>query len=294
MSRVAVSADRRFHRARVKPARKRGRARTWAIAAVKIAVPLAIALFVAYRGVAAIGSASTFRIADIRVHGNHRMSNEAVQAALAELRGTSIMAADLDAWRERLQATPWIREATFKRSLPATIDVAVSEREPIGIGRMDGKLYLIDERGAVIDNYGPEYADFDLPIVDGLQASRTATGDNPRADLAARVIAALRVKPAIAQKLSQVDVSDAHNAAVIVTGDPARIFVGDDRFLARLESYLGLAPALRDRVPDIDYVDLRFDDRIYVRPSGNARSKKVAMNGATGAAALPKTAANQR
>src|SRR5262249_56571485 len=32
-------------------------------------------------------------------------------------------------------------------------------------------------------------------------------------------------------------------------------------------SYLDLAPTLRERVADIDYVDLRFDDRIYVRPA---------------------------
>jgi hypothetical protein len=28
-----------------------------------------------------------------------------------------------------------------------------------------------------------------------------------------------------------------------------------------------LAPALRKSVPDIDYVDLRFDERLYVRPA---------------------------
>jgi len=45
------------------------------------------------------------------------------------------------------------------------------------------------------------------------------------------------------------------------------ISLGEDQFLHRLQSYLELAPALRERVPDIDYVDLRFDERIYVRPA---------------------------
>jgi hypothetical protein len=35
-----------------------------------------------------------------------------------------------------------------------------------------------------------------------------------------------------------------------------------NRFLQRLQSYLDLSAALRARVPDIDDVDLRFDDRI--------------------------------
>jgi cell division septal protein FtsQ len=48
----------------------------------------------------------------------------------------------------------------------------------------------------------------------------------------------------------------------------AVIYVGEDQFLQRLQQYVELAPTLRERVPDIDYVDLRFDERIYVRPTG--------------------------
>ena len=40
---------------------------------------------------------------------------------------------------------------------------------------------------------------------------------------------------------------------------------GDDQFLERLQTYLDLAPALRERVREIDYVDLRFDERVYVQ-----------------------------
>ena len=61
---------------------------------------------------------------------------------------------------------------------------------------------------------------------------------------------------------------------MILSGDPALIHVGDDQFAQRLQPYLDLAPALRERVPDIDYVDLRFDDRMYVRPAGGAKAWK--------------------
>jgi cell division septal protein FtsQ len=48
--------------------------------------------------------------------------------------------------------------------------------------------------------------------------------------------------------------------------------VGDDQFADRLQSYLDLAPALRERVPSIDYVDLRFGERVYVRPQSGPKS----------------------
>ena len=52
-----------------------------------------------------------------------------------------------------------------------TVAVAVSERQPMGIGRVADQLYLIDDRGGIIDEFGPNYAEFDLPIIDGLAAS---------------------------------------------------------------------------------------------------------------------------
>jgi len=43
--------------------------------------------------------------------------------------------------------------------------------------------------------------------------------------------------------------------------------VGTEQFVERLQSYVDLAPALRERVAAIDSVDLRFDQRVYVRPA---------------------------
>jgi cell division septal protein FtsQ len=43
------------------------------------------------------------------------------------------------------------------------------------------------------------------------------------------------------------------------------VHVGDARFAERLQTYVDLMPALHERLTDIDYVDMRFDDRVYVR-----------------------------
>ena len=67
--------------------------------------------------------------------------------------------------------------------------------------------------------------------------------------------------------MSQIDVHDAHDAVVMLQDDPALLHLGDEKFLERLQSYVDLAPALRDQVRDIDYVDLRFGERVYVRPA---------------------------
>ena len=275
MSAVAAKTDRRFRRAHVKPGRKR----RWR-AVVKplllwTAATAAIAYGV-YRTSVIVADAHVLVVDRIIVRGNERLSDGEVLVVLSGLRGESLVWTDLDVWRRRLMASPWVRDAALRRSLPSTVEVLVSERRPIGIGRVNGEMYLVDERGVIIDRYGPQYADFDLPIVDGLAASPGETGsmtDEARAELAARLIAAVSGTPDIARRLSQVDVSDLHNASVILSGDHAVLQLGEDHFLARLQSYLDLAAALRERVADIDSVDLRFDERIYVRPNKVQRKK---------------------
>jgi hypothetical protein len=85
------------------------------------------------------------------------------------------------------------------------------------------------------------------------------------------VVAALREKPEVASRVSQIDVYDAHNAHVSLSGDPAVIYVGEDQILERVESYVQLAETLRARVQDIDYVDMRFGERVFVGPVGRAQ-----------------------
>jgi hypothetical protein len=64
--------------------------------------------------------------------------------------------------------------------------------------------------------------------------------------------------------------------------DHARLLLGDRDFRARLMSYLDMRPSLVARVTEMDYVDLRFGSRVFVRPAGTtqaAGAKRAALKG---------------
>jgi cell division protein FtsQ len=271
---VRAPAEKNFRRAQVKPGRRREARGRLAWRVLRIGAAVVLVGYAGYRAVDLVVSASTLKVSHIVVRGNVRLSSGEVQAIVVGLRGSSILTADLDRYRQRLRGSPWVADVALRRVLPSTVEVFVSERRPVGLCRLGGDLYLIDRRGTVIDQFGPQYAEFDLPIIDGLVR---APGDgNPaideeRADLAARVIDASAGNADLARRISQIDVSDAHDAVVLLDNDPALLHLGEDRFLERLQAYVDLAPALRERVADIDYVDLRFDERVYVRPGGTGR-----------------------
>jgi cell division protein FtsQ len=263
-------ADRRFRRVQVKPARQRKvlLARIAQIARLVAAIVAVVAA--TYYGAHAVGQAHTLQVQDIRLRGNQHLAKGEVLAILEGLRGEHILAADLEAWRQRLLGSPWIEYAALRRLLPSTVEVVIRERRPLALARLGGTLFLIDVEGLVIDEYGPNYAQLDLPIVDGLTSGPPTNGptiDPVRAYLASRVIAALGPRPDLLQHVSQLDVTNPHDAVILLDDDPAFVHVGEDEFLERLQAYLDLSQALRARVPEIEYADLRFADRVYVRPA---------------------------
>ncbi|HXG56728.1 MAG TPA: FtsQ-type POTRA domain-containing protein [Vicinamibacterales bacterium] len=284
---VKVPAEKNFRRAKVKPVKNRTERRWISWRVLRVAIPAVLAVYATYRTFDLVLNASTLQVRRIAVRGNVRLSSGEVQALVDDLRGTSILTADLARYRSRLMESPWVADVALRRVLPSTIEVFVSERRPIGLCRLGNQLYLLDRTAAIIDEYGPQYAEFDLPIIDGVvraPSSGEPLIDDRRTELAARVIDALAPHKALATRVSQIDVTNAHDAVLLLEGDAALLHLGGEKFAERLQSYVELAPTLRERVPDMDYVDLRFDDRLYVRPVGAATAQAAP---AAAAAAAP-------
>ena len=271
---VKAPAEKNFRRAKVRPGARKGgaagfvRGLSWRAARWGAAV--LVVGYAGYRATTLVVHASGLQVRRISVRGNVRISSGEVQALVDGLRGSSILTADLATYRERLMESPWVSGVALRRVLPSTIEVFVSERTPMGLCRLGTTLYLVDASGTLIDEFGPQYAEFDLPIIDGLVRTPNSgqpSIDETRAELAGRVIDALAVRKDVAARVSQIDVRDSHDAVVMLQDDPALLHLGEEKFLERLQSYVDLAPALRDQVRDIDYVDLRFGERVYVRPA---------------------------
>jgi cell division septal protein FtsQ len=277
---VVAKADRRFRRAKVKPVRpaRRGRGPDRILRVVRAAGLAVLALYGTYRAVATLMGTPLLQVEHIVIRGNERLSKGEILGVLQGLQGSSIVRARLGIWRRRLLTSPWVRDAALRRVLPSTIEVAISEREPVGLARLGAQLYLVDRDGTIIDEYGAQHEAFDLPIIDGLATA--PPGGSPAIDvgrvtLARRLLESVARDSGLVQRLSQIDVRDPHNAIVLLDGDPALIHLGEDQFLERLRDYVELSGALHERVAQIDYVDLRFGERVYVRPAG-ARSGRDA------------------
>jgi cell division protein FtsQ len=285
---VTAPSDPRFRRSQIPAARRRHlRAPPW-WRVVKIAGLVGLVAGAVSWAAAAAVDLPWLRVQHVRVHGNDRVHAGEIAALLEGMTGQSLLAVDLDRWRSRLFASAWVADATLRRRLPGTIDVELRERVPMGIARAGADLFLVDAAGTVIDEYGPRYADCDLPIIDGIIVTPVSVPpaiDRPRGQLVSRLMSELRTRPELARRVSQIDAVNVHDVHVILDGDPAMVRLGETRFVERLESYVSLQATLREQVPDLDYVDVRFGERVYVGvakaagPAPAARSVPVPVRG---------------
>jgi len=272
--RLTMRADRRFHRGDLRAVRRRRVGQVLRRSLRRLAPVALVAAALTGLALAALESPA-LAITDVLIRGQGRLSAADLEARVSDLRGQNILRVDFDAARRRVLDSPWVADVTFGRVLPSTIELEITERVPLALARLGQQLYLVDDTGIIIDEFGPEHSQFDLPVVDGLFTPADADGpmlDAQRVRLAARLLAALASLPGLAGRVSQVDVSNPRNAAVLLADDPAWLHLGQRDFAGRMQTYLELSDTLHDRLPGLEWVDLRFDERIYVRASATRAS----------------------
>ena len=258
--------DPRFVRARDGGARTRApwKVRLWAVVhATAVGLVLLGSSWYVHQ---VVTQGDAFEVRHLRVVGTSRLSTGEIEALLDGLRGRNIVLTSLDEWRSRLLASPWVRDASLRRALPDTIEVRIVERAPMAVAHAGDALLLVDEQGEVVDEFGPRYASLDLPIVEGLM-DKAAQGapDERRVALLAGVLQSLRDGGLLA-RVSQIDVADARNVSLLLKDDPVLLQVGRERFAERVQGYLDMGERLTAMVQQVESVDLRFDNRVYVRP----------------------------
>lgn len=196
-----------------------------------------------------------FVVRDVFVVGRNETPKKTLLDTLAVRRGSPILAVDLEAVRQRVQALPWVRQASIRRVLPDTLVIDIVERKPLALWQHDKRFALIDEEGQVIlrDDVGPFN---DLMIVVGEDAPANATAlvrmlaSEP--ELLSRVKAAVRV----GGRRWNVHMADGIDVK-LPEQDPERAW----RRLAQHQK----EHHLLDK--PVRVIDLRLEGRLVVRPA---------------------------
>lgn len=210
-----------------------------------------------------VASHEYFRLRSIRV----ACDNPAVAAdSLAEMGGlyddSSLWDIDPPTVEQQLLQQSWVRHVHVARSFPWKVSVDVARRRAVAATIADGKVYLVDDNGALFQEVEPERTP-DLTYLTGWEDAATQA---ERASRLRALLAILSETGRRSYKLSELHMDDGGVLWMFPTDLRASVRLGTpSRAPAALDR---LAIALKELAPVADQirsVDADYNDRVVVR-----------------------------
>lgn len=127
---------------------------------------LFLSLFTAHRIYTHLLEDQFFRVRQIEVEGNRKVSRGAILSLARMEEMSNLFTVKLAEVAGRIGSHPWIEQVRVSKIFPSTMVIRVEERKPIAILQLED-LYYIDAKGWVFSSVG-EKDRYDYPFLTGL------------------------------------------------------------------------------------------------------------------------------
>ncbi|MFZ2054481.1 MAG: FtsQ-type POTRA domain-containing protein [Candidatus Aminicenantales bacterium] len=184
-----------------------------------------------------------------------------IRALLDSSKFGNLLLLDIKALQDRIESHRWIKEARLRKVFPSSLKVEITEREPVALLKIGESFLMIDEEGVGLERLAAR-EDANLPLF--LDRSFFQNRYREKIGLAWRCLSALT--PGQRLELEALDLSENHCVSAFLQGLTTRFILGDERFSERLSFIRSYLKELEGQNGPLEYVDLRFDDRIIFKP----------------------------
>lgn len=242
------------------------------------AVILSIVIFILGIAFAVNLSAHNLNVNDIQVSGNYHLSKADVIKNLNINSSTSLLTLELNLVEARLRSNPWIKEVSLRKQMPDTLMIRIKEAAPKALLYLKGSAFLVEEEGNMLEEIMDDGTAF-LPVIRSESAEKNKKGIQE----AIQLIDALDKKGILSSRESVEIMLNSSGPDMVVDG--VTIKVGYGNYKEKLSRWEELEPEVSKLGPT-NYIDLRFRDRVIVKPvqtasAETAKAEKTAVTAIT-------------
>jgi cell division protein FtsQ len=205
---------------------------------------------------------SMFPLMRVVFSGNRHLTDDELKSLTGIRSEESLMTLSNEQVGRQMLRSPWVRSVNIRKGLPNTLSIAIKEAEPFALLEMKEHLFLVDEKGKLLEELRDGSVPF-LPVITGdpykekegfSEALSLAKTMNEKGFLSERDhIEILAHKP--------------HELAVTIDGLVVKI--GSGRYEEKLARLLKLEEDIKHMEIRVDYIDLRFAGRAIVKPAAD-------------------------
>ncbi|MGA8428407.1 MAG: FtsQ-type POTRA domain-containing protein [Candidatus Sulfotelmatobacter sp.] len=204
---------------------------------------------------------------DIEITGTENVTKAQIMEVMGADIGRNIFFIPLAQQKTQLEQIPWVEAASVMRFVPNQLKVEIQERTPVAFARVGPRISLIDAGGTLMEL--PPKHKYSFPVILGMNPGEPLSTRAPRMHVYDELVRGLDSEGAhYSQDLSEVDLMDLEDVKVRVN-DPAGdvlVHLGSADYLNRYKIYVGHVKEWRQQFPQLESVDLRYDNQIVVNP----------------------------
>jgi cell division protein FtsQ len=221
-------------------------------------LPLALSLVLLFVYFVAAEAKPAFTLRKVVFTGNAHLSDDELRNMAGLREGENLLSLSCRGIYGKLIVSPWIRKVSIRKELPDRLYIRVEESRPFALLDMNGRLFLMDDRGSLLEELRNGSVPF-LPVITGdPYRERDAFGE------AVKLVGAMKTTGVISRKEHiEIIAHKPEEMAANLDGLVVKVGAGDyEGKLARLDD---LEEQIRDRNIPVDYIDLRFANRVVVK-----------------------------
>ncbi len=224
-----------------------------------IAAALLIACSLAAGGVRLYRiSAELFPIREIVFHGNMHLSDGDLKSLIGSNPKEGLFRLSARGISEKLLKSPWIRDVSVRKDFPDRVSVRVREASPFAILELKGRAFLIDEKGRMLEEMKGA-----VPFLPVITADPFNNQDVFKE--AIRLAGVLKEKRIATERNVEI-VADKTPESISIILDNVLVKIGQGDYEEKLNRLFQLEDEIKKRAISVDYVDLRFVNRVVVKP----------------------------
>lgn len=173
----------------------------------------------------------------------------------------NILICNLSYLRISLSHLPGVKDVRLEKVLPSTLKIEVFPRIPkLYVHR--GSFYLVDEEGQAIANFA-SLSEVSFPVVED--------EDDFRQDYQQKIRSVCNclesLQPEVRALVKKITFNKNASMELELENDPIRIILDETDFSDKLNYYLTNKDSWTELFGQLDYVDLRIEDRVYIKPA---------------------------
>ncbi len=196
-----------------------------------------------------------FSLSEYRLNVKNRFLKKKLFNILDTYRGENIFLINMYDLKEKIEKIPEVEAVYIRKVFPNKLKIHIIEKKPFLILK-NSKNFLIDDEGNKIEETYGKF-EYKLPEI-------VADGFDEEALIELLPVEELKE---FFFKFSDnkllIHFNPTHG--IVVIDDGMKIYLGVDNLVEKWDNYLKIFPELKKRFGDIEYIDLRFDGRVYIK-----------------------------